>query len=191
MEHGPVLGELAVAYYDYGNVKNDPTLYNQTTGFGNATYIDSALGRTFYKYDYNLLNVMANVKCKLVNVEPMVLFDFVTNGAAKTDPAYNKKLNTSWLLGAAAKFSKLPVDWDLAYNYRVQQKDATLAAFAESDPGGGGTNYQGHKVALGVGVLHNTRLVATYMHDTKDPENSNTNKRLGYDRFQADLEVKF
>jgi hypothetical protein len=184
-------GELAVGYIDYGNVKDNPTLYNQSSGFGNSTYVDSVSGKSFYRFDYNMINVMINAQAKLGQVEPMIFFDIASNGAAKTDPAYNKKLNTAWLVGVSSKFKKMPIDWDFLYDYRVVQKDAVLGAFTFSDPAGGGTNYNGHRVTLGFTVLPNTRIAGTYMRDTRDPENSNSQKHLGYDRFQGDLEVKF
>jgi hypothetical protein len=185
--------QLAVAYIDYGNVKGNPTLYAHNNGFGNSLVPVAGRGNDTlgYKYDFNLINVNGNVKFKLDKVEPTLLFDFVTNGDAETDPAYNKTLGTSWLAGVSFKFSKLPFDWDFAYNYRDQQKDATIGAFADSDPGGGGTNYNGHKASIGVAVLPGTRLAATYFKNVKDPENLNSKKQLDYDRVQADLEVKF
>jgi hypothetical protein len=83
------------------------------------------------------------------------------------------------------------VDWDLTYNYRDQQKDATIAAYADSDPAGGGSNYNGHKVVVGVGLMKNARLAATYYRNVKDPNNTNSQHKLNYDRIQADVEVKF
>jgi hypothetical protein len=187
--------QLAVAYFDYGNVRNSPALYKTNTFYGNSStriYRPSGEADTLgYLFDYNLLNVNANIGYKLDKVQPSVVFDFVTNSAAKRDVTYDKKLNTSWLAGLAVKFTALPLDWDFAYNYRVQQKDATLAAYADSDPAGGGTNYKGHKVMLGCNVLPGTRLGITYFRDIMDPENKNTEKRFAYDRVQGDLEVKF
>jgi hypothetical protein len=192
VSNGKVTAQLAAAYYDYGNVQNNPALYSPNNFFGNSsTHITGRGSDTLgYLFDYNLLNVKASVECKLEKVEPTVVFDFVTNNAAKKDATYDKKLNSSWLAGVMFKFSSAPIDWDLAYNYREQQRDATIAAYADSDPAGGGTNYNGHKFMLGFNVLSNTRLGLTYFKDTKDPENKNKKKQFGYDRVQADVEVK-
>jgi hypothetical protein len=186
-------GQLAVSYIDYGNVKNNPTVWAANNGFGNALTAISGRGPDTlgYLYDYNLMNVNASLRVKLNRVEPAAIFDFVTNGAAKKDPAYDKKLNTGWLAGLSIKFMKLPVDWDFLYNYRVLQKDAVLGAYADSDPAGGGTNYTGHGLSLGVTLMPAVRLAGTYFINTKDPDNKDEQRKLAYDRLQVDLEVKF
>jgi hypothetical protein len=194
-----VSAQLAVAYYDYGNMKDNPTLYKASDGFGNSLVPITGRGKADtmgYAFDYNLLDVNAQVRLKLQKVEPGLMFDIVTNTAAKSDldtASYgtDQKLSTSWLAGLIVKFSKLPLDWDFLYNYRVQQKDATVAAFADSDPAGGGTNFNGHKFSVGVTVLPGTRLAATYFRNVKDPDHKNSERHLGYERAQADLEVKF
>ncbi len=190
---GKMTAQLAAAYFDYGNVKNNPALYSPNTFFGNSSTRITGRGSDTlgYLFDYNLVDVKASLGYKLTNVEPTAIFDFVTNTAAKRDATYDKKLNSSWLAGLMLKFSSAPIDWDFAYNYRVQQKDATMAAYADSDPAGGGTNYNGHKIILGLNVLPSTRLGLTYFRNVKDPDNKNQEKRFGYDRVQADLEVKF
>jgi hypothetical protein len=185
---------LALAYIDYGNVKGNPTLFAPNNGFGNSLMPISGRGNDSlgYAYDFNIINVTAQAKYKFSKIEPGLILDFATNsGNDKKDPAYDKKLNTSWLAGATVKFMKLPLDWDLGYNYRVQQRDAVVGAFTDSDPVGGGTNFNGHKLALGFTVLPSTRLAFTYFKNVKDPDNKNSNKHYDYDRIQGDLEVKF
>jgi len=189
-------GQLAVAYITYGNVKNNLALY--TPNSGNNTLVNGK-----YLYDYNMINVNAMFKYKMDKIEPSILVDFVTNSGAKKDTThekddngatvltYDKKLGTSWLAGLGLKFNKLPFDWDLSYNYRASQKDATISAYTDSDPAGGGTNYTGHKVMLGFNVLPGSRLALTYFKDIKDADNKVSTKRLDYDRIQADIEVKF
>ena len=190
---GKAVAQLAAAYFDYGNVKNNPALYSPNTFFGNSSTNIAERGTDTlgYLFDYNLINVKTSIGCKLKKVEPTAVFDFVTNTAAKRDAAYGKKLSTSWLVGLTTKFTSLPIDWDLSYNYRVQQKDATMAAYADSDPAGGGTNYNGHKIAFGFHALTNTRLGLTYFRNIKDPESKDAEKKFNYDRIQADLEVRF
>jgi hypothetical protein len=186
-------GQLAVSYVDYGNVKNNPTVWAVNNGFGNSLTPVSGRGTDTlgYLYDYNLFDITGSVKIKTKRVEPAAMFDFVSNSAAKKDPAYDKKLNTGWLAGVSVTFTKLPLDWDFLYHYRVLQKDALLGAYADSDPAGGGTNYNGHRLSLGVNVMPATRLAGTYFINTKDPDNEDSQRRLAYDRVQLDLEVKF
>jgi hypothetical protein len=186
-------GQLAISYIDYGNVKNNPTVWAANCGFGNSLTPISGRGADTlgYLYDYHLMNVSATLNVKLNRVEPAAMFNFVTNRAAKKDPTYDRKLNIGWLAGVSIKFMKLPVDWDFLYNYRVLQKDAVLGAYTDSEPASGGTDYNGHRLSLGAGLLAGTRLAATYFINTKDPDNTDSQRGLAYDRVQVDLEVKF
>jgi hypothetical protein len=186
-------GQIAVSYVDYGNVKNNPTVWTANNGYGNSLTAISGRGADTlgYLYDYNLLDVNAAAKLKLDRVEPAVVFDFLTNVAAKKDPAYDKKLNTGWLAGVSFRFVRMPFDWDVLYNYRVLQKDAVLGAYADSDPAGGGTNYNGHRFSVGAGLMPGVRLAGSYYVNTKDPDNKDSQRKLAYNRVQCDLEVKF
>jgi hypothetical protein len=185
--------QLAVAYIDWGNVKNNPTLYAPNKGFGNSlTHISGRGVDTLgYLYDYNLIEVNGMAKLKFDKIEPGILFDFVSNGDVKKDATYDKTLNTGRLIGVFAKFKKLPMNWDFSYDYRVVEKDAVIGAFNFSDPAGGGTNFSGHKATLGLGVMPNTRLSLTYFRDTIDPDNPSSSHQFKYDRIQADCEVSF
>ncbi|RPH96165.1 hypothetical protein EHM69_02120 [candidate division KSB1 bacterium] len=188
---------LAVAYIDFGNVKSSPTLFAASNGYGNTlTHITrdparEAADSLGYLYDYNLININGSVKLNGERIEPMLVFDYVTNTGAEKNEAYDKKLCTSWLAGIQLKFSKLPTDWEVAYNYRDQQKDALIGAFTDSDPAGGGTNYNGHKLSAGAPVMKNVKLALTYYRNVKDPYHKDEERKLGYDRIAADVEVKF
>jgi hypothetical protein len=186
-------GQLELSYVDCGNVKNNPTVWTANNGYGNSLTLINGRGADTlgYLYDYNLLDVNAVVKFKLDRVEPSAVLDFVTNSAAKKDPAYDKKLNAGWLAGVAVRLARMPLDWDVLYNYRVLQKDAVLGAWTDSDPAGGGTNCNGHRFSVGVGVMPAMRLVGTYYANTKDPDNKDSQRKLAYERAQLDLEVKF
>ena len=171
---------LAASYIDYGNVKNAPTLFNTAKGAGNTVH--TAGGVSYYNNDFNMIDVTGQVTFKAERAEATVLGDFVQNTGTKTDTA-----NTGWLAGVTLKFKHMPLDWELAYNYRVLQADATIGAFADSDPAGGGTNYKGHKISASATVLHGTRLGICYIRDTKDPDHA----KLNYNRLLVDIEAKF
>jgi len=94
--------------------------------------------------------------------------------------------NTAWLVGLSLK-GKAPVNWDFGYNYRVQERDAVIGAYTDSDFAGGGTNADGHKVWAGVTPVKNTRLGVTWFVNQQDPDGSD----LHYERLMADVEVKF
>jgi hypothetical protein len=188
--------QLAAAYLTYGNVKNNLVLYSPNSG-GNTLVSGK------YVHDYHMINVNGMVKVKTDQIEPSLVADFILNTAAKKDttternssgtrvPAYDKKLNIGYLAGLGVKFFKLPIDWDMGYNIRYLQKDATIAAYTDSDPIGGGTNFAGHKFTLGFNVLPGARLAFAYIKDIRDVDNKLSERRLDYDRVQADIEVKF
>lgn len=185
-------GHLAVSYIDFGNLKSNPTVWTSNNGAGNSLVPITGRGTDTlgYRWDYNLIELNGSLKFKLDKIEPGLMFGFVTNSAAEKDEAYDKTLNTGWMAGLTAKFMKTPIDWDLTYNYRVLQKDAVVGAYAESDPAGGGTNYNGHKVSAGFTVMPSTRIVGSYLMNIKDPDNKDSNRKLDYDRLQIDLEIK-
>jgi hypothetical protein len=167
----PLGGQIAVGYYDYSNLKNGPLLIK---AFGNS----AAGGR--YLLDYNLLDISGQIKYTQAKWEGTILGDFATNTAVDSN-------HTAYLAGFVLKVMQLPVDWELGYNYRDVKRDAVVGTFDDSDAGGGGTNFKGHKMSLSFAVAKNTRLGATYFTDTNDPDHA----KFHYNRLQGDLELKF
>ena len=171
---------LAVAYYDYGNVKNNPTLF-RVSGFGNSvTTVSGPPLVASYINDYNIIDVNAQFKWKLNTVEATVLADFIQNMSPDNE-------NTAWLAGIALRGKGKPTDWDFSYSYRVLEKDAVIGAFTDSDFAGGGTNSEGHRFAAGISPLANARLGVTWFVNQRDPDGADTH----YERLMADVEVKF
>lgn len=182
---GKTTGMLGIAYYDYGNVQNGPTIYSTTKGFGNSVYSDGS--RLLYRNDYNLFDATGEMKTKLGTTELSALGELVMNTAAEPDSGSDKKNGTGWLAGLAFKFRKLPFDWSLAYNYRDLQANAAIGAFVDSDAGGGSTNFNGHKISIAVTPLTKTKFGVTYFRNTLDPDGA----KLAYNRLQVDFEAKF
>jgi hypothetical protein len=180
----PTFGKVnilaAVSYIDYGNVKNGPTIFDPAKGAGNSVYTTD--GKTYYKNDFNLINATGSVTFKTTPIDFTVLGDFVQNTGADKDTA-----NTGWLVGLALKFRKLPLDWDLSYNYRDLEADATLGANTDPLPGAGGTNINGHKITLYATIMAGTRVGFTYFRNLKDPDYA----KLNYNRLMIDIETKF
>ncbi len=168
---------LAAAYYDWGNVKHLPTLFNPSKGFGNTTTGTTA---TAYVWDYNILDVNAQVRWKGDKLDATVLGNFIQN----TDPDSE---NTAWLAGVLLKWKAVKADWDFSYSYRMIERDAVIGAFNDSDFGGGGTNSEGHRFAAGITPITNTRVGLTWFANQRDPDGAD----LHYERLMADLEVKF
>ncbi len=168
---------LAAAYYDWGNVKNLPSLFNTSKGFGNTTAGTTA---TAYVWDYNILDVNAQARWKGDKLDATVLGNYIQN----MDPDSE---NAAWLAGVLLKWKAVKADWDFSYSYRVIERDAVIGAFNDSDFGGGGTNSAGHRFAAGISPITNTRLGLTWFANQRDPDGDD----LHYERMMADLEVKF
>jgi len=177
---GQLGGLLSLAYIDYGNVKNGPTLYNATKGMGNTVHV--VAGNTYYDNDFNMVDIYGQAQYKTEHVDYTLLLDAVRNIATASDSA-----NTGWLAGFTLKFHHLPVDWDFAYNYRALQADAVMGMYCDPLTGGGGTNVSGHKVSAYVNVMTGSRLGICYMDNLKDPSHAH----LNYRSVLVDLEAKF
>ena len=81
-----------------------------------------------------------------------------------------------------------PGSWAFRYQWKVQERDAVVAAFTDSDFGGGGTDAKGHEFNLAYMVARNWEVAATYFLNDIDlsmPDDKN------YERFQFDLKFKF
>lgn len=175
---------LAVGFFDFGNVKNGPTLYSMTNGYGNTvrTYRTQA----YYVSDFNLLNICGSAGNKFEHVEAIVTGDWVVNTGAEPIPGSSEKRDTGWLAGITLKFAA-PLKWQMQYNYRSLDADAVIGAFSDSDAGGGGTNLNGHKLAAAATIMPGTLLGVSYYRNIRDPDGA----KLTYNRLQVDVEAKF
>ncbi|MBU1983168.1 putative porin, partial [bacterium] len=182
---GKFSGQVAVAYYDWLHVKNGPLLYSADKSYGNNSHVENEI--KLYRSDFNLLDVTALLATKSKRMEITVNGNFVMNSGAVEDPETNEKHDNGWLAGVAISLPECPLDWELGWNYRDLQADATIGAFTDSDHAGGGTNFCGHGFSLALTPMPNTRLGGNLMLDTKDPDGG----KLAYRRLQIDLAVSF
>ncbi len=157
-------------YFDYSNLQGRATIYKAAKGFGNT--LD---GSGNYMYDFNILEVFAEVATKTKTMAVKAFFDYANN----TDPSDN---NTAWLVGfTVGKNSKKTGSWSARYNYRKIESDAVLGVFTNSDFGGGGTDGQGHEMGLKVQVGKKIQAAATYFINTVDLSTTTKYKRLQLD----------
>lgn len=175
---------LAAAYFDFGNVKDGPTLYSSTKGFGNTVRMDGA--QALYVSDFNLINFHSGAGRQFEHVEASLIGDFVLNTGAEPVPGTSTTRDTGWLAGIGFKFAA-PLEWEVQYNYRSVDADAVIGALNDSDSAGGGTNFNGHKIAAAMTVLPGTKAGFAYMRNTRDPDGA----KLAYNRLQVDVEAKF
>lgn len=140
---------VGAGYFDYSNLKGQPTVYDPEISFGN-----SVTGSDVYMYDYNLLELFAEVGL-MVGSTPLLAFtDYVTNSAPTAD-------NTAWLVGVKVGKTRNTGSWQAKYNYRRVEKDAVLGAATDSDFNNGYTDAQGHLFAITFQVARKIKLAAT------------------------------
>jgi uncharacterized protein YxjI len=166
-----------MSYFDYGNVEDEPAVYNSINGFGNTTVPNGS--EQSYLYDYNLLEAFAAYDFNVGQKTMCVYGDYVKNIAS------NVQEDTGWLVGCTFGKAKLAGSWDMGYNYRDIESDAVLGVFTESDFLGGGTNSKGHKFAFNYALEKNFITGLTYAVGEKGDQQNN------YDRVQLDFKLKF
>ncbi len=159
--------KLGVSYFDYLRTKNQATYVDAADSFGNST--TGAL----YTNDYNLLEVLLEVKIK-TKLPIAIYVDYVKNGEAKTD-------DTGYLfgysIGKKIKFS---------HNYRKIEKDAVIGAFTDSDFKGAGTDGKGHEFGLSFSPTKKTKFALShFMNKTA------INNGQDYSRSMLDFSLKF
>jgi hypothetical protein len=166
---------FGVSGFWYANAENEPVFYG--TGSGNT--VDGGN----YVNQYNLIEVFGQVNFKVSGVPVSVFADFVNN----SDP---DEEDTGMLFGFSVGKRKEQWDWEIKYNYREVERDAVVGIFTDSDPGGGGTNVDGHMFGFGLRLAKNVDADFTYMVNNigiADDDDDQTD----YDRMQVDLVFKF
>lgn len=142
--------------FDYSNLAGYPTVFDAADSFGNS--VDSL---DLYVYDYNLMEVFAEVSIKAGETPLSFFGDFVSN----SDP---DSANTGWLVGANIGTAKKTGTWEGRYYYRKVEMDAVLGVFTDSDFRGGGTNGEGHEFGLSVMAAKKVKLGASLFINKRD-----------------------
>ncbi|MCG8342655.1 MAG: putative porin [Chlorobiales bacterium] len=167
------------SYYDYVHIVHEPAdvLGDWTDGdfFGNSH-------NGVYDYDYNIVEIFANVVGKFHGSLPWKLYgQYAINVAEDVDEG-DKGYLVGFKLGKAKKVGQ----WEFDANYCYLEKDAVLGAFTDSDRWGGGTNGQGFEVGGKYHLVQNMTLGLKYL-----------DHEIGIDSeeklhvLQADMVVKF
>ena len=170
---------LGAGYYDYHNImgNDDSVLGDWTDGdyFGNSH-------NGVYDFDYNILELFANVGGKFDGSLPWKLYgQYVMNVAEDVDED-DKGYLVGFKLGKAKKVGQ----WELDANYTYLEKDAVLGAFTDSDRWGGGTDGQGFEVGGKYHLVQNMLLGVKYLgHEIGIDSDENLHV------LQADMIVKF
>ena len=152
--------------------------------FGDA---DDFFGNSFdpmtntYIYDYDELELFADLGFKIGDESASVFFDYVQNQDAD-------RFDTGYAAGFKYSSASSKGDWEWAYIYQDIEADAAFGLLADSDFAGGGTDGRGHVFKAGYGVAKNVKASMTYVMSER---NGDLGTEKDYDRFQVDLALKY
>ena len=161
--------------YMYDNMAGYETVFVSDDGFGNTTTEDEE-GTQFYVNEYELAEAMATVTFK-ARVPVTLYFDYIVNMDVDEE-------DTGYLAGITLGKAKTTGSWQFDYNYRNLDADCTVAAYSDSDFGGGGTGAKGSRAQLKYQLSKGLQLVGSHFANTLADDKD-------YQRTQIDLVAKF
>jgi hypothetical protein len=180
----PLLGGetvLAVHYFDCGACQDNSPLYNNN-GNGNTTYTLPGSNTNLLKYDYEILELSAQLGTTLFDLPFVVWGDYAQNLASGVE------YDTAYGLGVTLGKASGPRTWEAGAFYQSLDKDALFAQIVDSDFGDGRTDTKGWVLKAGYAPVKNIVLNATYFINTL---NKDVGTELDYNRLQLDLNYKF
>ncbi len=168
----------AAGYYDIPVKGNEP--YYKNDFFGNSNV------NGLYQYDYELVELSAQLSMELFDLPFSVWGDYVEN----QDP---DDYNTGWLAGVGVGKVKGKGSWELKYQYEDLEADGAFGLVSDSDFAGGGTDGKGSRLSGGYGINDQWSLAFTWFIDNKAGEKNLKDQggALQYDRYQLDTQFKF
>jgi len=170
------------SWYDYGNIQGQEGLATEWRGNAAAFFGNTRTGNNLFASDYDLFELFAEFGTEIARIPVAVFGDWVQNTVAVDDGE-----DTGWLIGGQISRAKDPRSWQFDYDYRDIELDAVVGQFNASDFLGGGTGGQGHRFAFTYVVVKNVAIGLTYYAS----EFEGRSEDADYDRFQADLGIKF
>ena len=172
-----------LSYFLYDNMQGFAPLYDEGDGFGNTLVpvSDEEDAAEVYANDYGIVEVFYEVGIDTGGLPISLYGEYIVNTEAETDG------DTGYLFGAKLGKTKDVNSWQLNYNYRDLEADATVGAFTDSDSFGGGTNGEGHKLSGVYQIAKNWQAGVAVFLNTQDPDGAD----VDYTRAQFDLIAKF
>jgi len=164
-----------VSYFDYRNTQGHTPFY-LPVGQGNSV---DANGN--YLYDFNIVELFGQVQLDVAN-RPLTLFADYTDNTEAGD------FDTGYALGLRYGRVRGPRSWEFGYAYEDIEADAVLAAFTDSDFGGGGTDSKGHVFDLAYGIADRWTFGLKYFLNVRG---ANEGVERDYKRLQADLSFRY
>ena len=184
-------GETRVAaqYYDCVACEHKSPLFNNNAN-GNTTYTSGTTN--LLKYDYNVVELLAEMNMTLFNQPFSLWADYAENTASDVD------YGTAYAAGVSLGKASNPRTWNAAFWYQSIDKDALFGQFIDSDFADGKTDGDGWVLRGAYAPVRNFNIQATYFINTlnKDvaPQSGpgySIGDGLNYDRLQLDLNYKF
>lgn len=190
----PLLGgetRVAAHYYDCGACQDHSPLYNNNAN-GNTTYQIAGSTTNWLKYDYNILELSAEMGTTLFNQPFSVWADWLDNTASGVE------YSTAWAAGVNLGKASNAKTWQAGLWYQDVQKDSQFGQFFDSDFGNGNTDTRGWVLRGAYAPVKNFNVMATWyineLYNDVAAYNSgiyHVGNNLSYDRLQLDLNYKF
>ena len=166
-----------VGYFNFNTAGKD-TFYGSDTAFADNSFDPLT---NLYLYDYQELEVFADVGFKVAGLPASVFADYVKNSDAD-------EFDTGWAAGIVLGAAKAKGTWEASYTYQELDPDAVFGALTDSDFGGGGTDNKGHVLRGAYALTDKWNLAFSYFLNTID---QNTGTEQDYDRLQLDMNLKY
>jgi len=180
----PLLGGetvLAAHYFDCGACQDNSPLY-ANNGNGNTTYTLAGSTTQLLRYDYEVVQLSAQMGTTLFDLPFAFWADYARNMAS--DVEYDTAYGVGVVLGKASNAKT----WEAGLAYQSLDKDALFAQIIDSDFGDGRTDSEGWFLKGGYAPVKNVTFNATYFINTL---NKDVGTELDYNRLQLDLNYKF
>jgi cell division septum initiation protein DivIVA len=180
----PLLGGetvLAAHYFDCGACQDNSPLY-ANNGNGNTTYTVGTSNTQLLRYDYEILQLSAQMGTTLLGQPFTFWADYAQNMASGVE--YDTAYGVGVVMGKASNAKT----WEAGVAYQSLDKDALFAQIIDSDFGDGRTDSEGWFLKGGYAPVKNVTLNATYFINTL---NKDVGVELDYNRLQLDINYKF
>jgi len=164
--------------------------YHNFETAGNGSYFgddDDFFGNSYnpvtkkYLYDYEELELFADLSFSLFNQPALVFADYVQNQAVDEN-------DTAYAIGFSIGAGKNKGEWKFAYVYKKLEADALLGLLTDSDFGGGGTDSKGSVIKGSYAIAKNFNANATYFINDVGLKSGDP---FDFRRLQLDLSFKY
>lgn len=164
--------------------------YHNFETAGNGSYFgadDDFFGNSYdpvtktYLYDYEELELFAELKFGIFNQPALIFANYVQNQAVDEN-------DTAYAAGFKIGSAKNKGDWHFAYLYKKLEADALLGLLTDSDFGGGGTDSKGHVLKGSYAIHKNFNANATYFINDVALASG---EPFDFRRLQLDLSFKY